>query len=542
MNDPVRPAAPGSLTPEPTSASGRPSAIAASVSNLKLKFAGEDALLFQGVTLSFRQGEHTLLLGPSGCGKSTLLQVLSGLIPGSIEVPMLADETVVPKRWGYVFQDPDTQFCMPYVDEELAFVLENLQVPREQMQARISRHLRQVGLDLPDPHVPIQSLSQGMKQRLAIATALATEPDVLFLDEPTALLDDGGTEQVWRTIRSVADGMTLIAVEHKIEGVADLFDRIVVLGPSGEIVADGAAADVFAGYRSELNRYGIWYPGIWEERDRELGGRRASQATKDDRRSCEAEIAERTEIKRANAEGEIGRKEVAERTSPPIVELRNYRGLRGTKPVIEAERAEIRPGDWIAVMGDNGAGKSSLLLAIMRLIKTEGLCRVAGRELRKTEQLAEHAAFVFQNPELQFVTNSVRDEVEYSLLVDGAEAGERRGRSERLMEELQLEDCASRHPYQLSMGQKRRLSVASAIVRGQRLLLLDEPTFGLDARNTFAMLELLERLRSEGMAILMVTHDPRIAERYCTVVWRVREGRLTDAIDLSAQADVASSR
>ena len=206
------------------------------------------------------------------------------------------------------------------------------------------------------------------------------------------------------------------------------------------------------------------------------------------------------------------------------------------------ESAEIKPGDWIAVMGDNGAGKSSLLLAIMRLIKTEGLCRVAGGEFRKTEQLAEHAAFVFQNPEFQFVTYTVRDEIEYSLLVDGVEAGERRERSGRLMEELQLTDCASRHPYQLSMGQKRRLSVASAIVRGQRLLLLDEPTFGLDARNTFAMLELLERLRSEGMAILMVTHDPRIAERYCTSVWRVWEGRLADAIDLSAPADMAASR
>ena len=487
-----------------------PGVIAAGVANLKLKFAGEDALLFRGVSLSFRKGEHTLLLGPSGCGKSTLLQVLSGLIPGSIEVPMLADETVVPERWGFVFQDPDTQFCMPYADEEIAFVLENLLVPREEMPDRISRHLRQVGLDLPDPHAPIQTLSQGMKQRLAIATALATEPEVLFLDEPTALLDEEGTEQVWRTIRSVAGGRTLIAVEHKIEGVADLFDRIVVLGPDGEIVADGSAEEIFTNYQSELNRFGIWYPGIWGERDRAPGRRRGK---------INPELSDR-----------------------PIVELRNYRGLRGTKPVIEVERAEIKPGDWIAVMGDNGAGKSSLLLAIMRLIKTEGLCRVSGRELRKTEQLAEHAAFVFQNPEFQFVTYTVRDEVEYSLLVDGVEAEERRERSERLMEELQLAQFASRHPYQLSMGQKRRLSVASAIVRGQRLLLLDEPTFGLDARNTFAMLELLERLRSEGMAIVMVTHDSRIADRCCTAVWRIREGRLADAIDLSAPADMAASR
>jgi len=480
--------------------------IATGVTNLKLKFAGEDALLFKGVSLSFRRGEHTLLLGPSGCGKSTLLQVLSGLIPGSIEVPMIADEVIVPERWGYVFQDPDTQFCMPYVDEEIAFVLENLQVPREEMPARIERYLRQVGLSFPDPHVPIQTLSQGMKQRLAIASALATEPEVLFLDEPTALLDEEGTEQVWQTIRSLADGMTLIVVEHKIEGVVDLFDRIVVIGPSGEVVADGTASEVISLRKKELDRYGVWYPGVWENRSR------------------------------------FRDQPLPASDSPPMLTMERYCGFRGSTAVIEAERADVFPADWIGIMGDNGAGKSSLLLAVMRLIKTEGHCEVAGRELKKVEHLAEHAAFVFQNPELQFVAHSVRDEIEYSLAVDGVPLEERRARSAELMDTLQLREAADRHPYQLSMGQKRRLSIASAIIRGQRLLLLDEPTFGLDARNTFAMLDLLERLRTEGMAIMMVTHDPRIVERYCTKLWRVREGRLADAIDLSAPANVAASR
>ncbi|XID92451.1 ABC transporter ATP-binding protein [Paenibacillaceae bacterium WGS1546] len=480
---------------------------AAGVVNLKLKFTGEDALLFQGVSLAFRPGERALLLGPSGCGKSTLLQVLSGLIPRSIEVPMLADETIVPEKWGYVFQDPDAQFCMPYVDEELAFVLENLQVPREEMPERIVRHLRQVGLDLPDPHVPIQTLSQGMKQRLAIAAALATEPDVLFLDEPTALLDEEGTKQVWSAIRAVASGMTLIVVEHKTEQIADLFDRVVVLGPAGEVIADGEPASVFERHRRELDRYGIWHPGTWETR-------------------------------------EPSRRVASERGAapPPLLELERYRGIRGGDAVVEVGQVAVKPGDWIGVMGDNGAGKSSLLLAIMRLIRTEGTCRVEGRELLRTERLAEHVAFVFQNPELQFVTNAVRDEIEYSLLVDGADADERRAKSDNLLRELHLREVEGRHPYQLSMGQKRRLSVASAIVRGQRLLLLDEPTFGLDARNTFALLELLERLRAEGTAILMVTHDSRIVERYCTSLWRVREGRLADVAHFSAPADMAASR
>jgi energy-coupling factor transporter ATP-binding protein EcfA2 len=198
-----------------------------SVTNLRLKYPGDDApLIFQGVSFSIERGEKVLLLGPSGCGKSTLLQVLSGIVPDMIELPLKADEIRRPSRWGYVFQDPDTQFCMPYIDEEIAFVLENQEVPREDMPARIRYYLDLVGLHVPDAHTLISTLSQGMKQRLAIASVLALEPEVLFLDEPTALLDDEGTKQVWDTIRAISGDKTLLIVEHKISGMLDLLDRL----------------------------------------------------------------------------------------------------------------------------------------------------------------------------------------------------------------------------------------------------------------------------------------------------------------------------
>ncbi len=142
------------------------------VNNLRLKFPGEESLLFRDLSLSLYQGEKVLFLGPSGCGKSTLLQVLSGLIPQAVEVPIKAEEIQVPDSWGFVFQDPDTQFCMPYVDEEMAFVLENLQVPREQMPEKIVHYLNMVGLHFEEIHRSIQTLSQGMKQRLALASIL----------------------------------------------------------------------------------------------------------------------------------------------------------------------------------------------------------------------------------------------------------------------------------------------------------------------------------------------------------------------------------
>lgn len=247
--------------------------LAVCVEGLRLKYPGEDRLLFKDLSFSAVPGEKVLLLGPSGCGKSTLLQVLSGMIPRATEVPMKCEVQRVPDSWGYVFQDPDTQFCMPYVDEELAFVLENLSVPREEMRERMLAALEEVGLELDELHTPIAHLSQGMKQRLALASALLLEPEVLFLDEPSALLDPEGREQIWSAVKDVSEGRTLIIVEHRIEEMAQYVDRVVLFSPDGEILGDGPPAAIFTDYEQELKSYGIWYPGVWEDYAQSPAGR-----------------------------------------------------------------------------------------------------------------------------------------------------------------------------------------------------------------------------------------------------------------------------
>jgi energy-coupling factor transporter ATP-binding protein EcfA2 len=465
-----------------------------SVTNLRLKYPGDDApLIFQGVSFSIEPGEKVLLLGPSGCGKSTLLQVLSGIVPDMIELPLKADEIRRPSRWGYVFQDPDTQFCMPYMDEEIAFVLENQEVPREEMPARIRYYLDLVGLNLPDAHTLISTLSQGMKQRLAIASVLALEPEVLFLDEPTALLDDEGTKQVWDTIRSISGDKTLVIVEHKISGMLDLLDRLIILTPEGGILADGPPQILFELYKKQMREYGIWYPEVWADYVRE---RQEADATP----------------------------QCVEPQEPAMV-FQDFVGLRGGQIKTSVDNFSVYPGDWITVVGANGAGKSSLLLAIMRLIPTRGSCVIAGAKGNKVEQLAEQVGFVFQNPEFQFVTNSVEEELTYGL-PEGQQG--QWAAVELLLRQYDLLALRERHPFQLSMGQKRRLSVATAMVRGPRILLLDEPTFGLDARGTLRMLEGLEQLRASGVTIVMVTHDHEIVQRWATRVWQVNAGRVTE--------------
>ncbi|MGZ7440728.1 ABC transporter ATP-binding protein [Paenibacillus sp. TH7-28] len=501
---------------------------AVEVCDLRLKFPGETRFVFKDLSFRAFRGEKVLLLGPSGSGKSTLLQVLSGIIPQLVEVPMRYASQRLPHSWGFLFQDPDTQFCMPYVDEELAFTLENLGVPRPEMEARMEAVLQDVGLRLPELHMPIHALSQGMKQRLALASVLLGDPEVLLLDEPSALLDPEGREQIWQSVSRIAKDRTLIIVEHRIEEILalGLVDRVALFGPDGRLLGQGPPQAIFAEFRRELKEFGIWYPGVWTE----------FLAAPEGRRLLEPAPSRGGETGASSA-GLSAPSAGASTGFAPLVELKGFRGLRMGKPVIEVGDATVMPGDFIAVTGPNGAGKSSLLLSLMGLLKTEGEYVLQGVPMqggkvrrrvrrRQMERTAREIGFVFQNPEFQFVADRVDEEVAFSLREDGLSAEGIHERTVRILRQFGLEGYEGRHPYQLSLGQKRRLSVASAAVREQPLLLLDEPTFGQDAANAFAILSLCEELRRSGTAIVMVTHEEWIAATVATQRWEVREGRL----------------
>ncbi|GAA0379751.1 ABC transporter ATP-binding protein [Bacillus horti] len=484
------------------------------VKDLRLKFPGASSLLFTDLSLAIEEGEKVLLLGPSGCGKSTLLQVLSGMIPQSIDIPVKAEEVSLPESWGFLFQDPDTQFCMPFVDEELAFVLENLCLPQDQMHARIEELLHMVGLRLENPHIPIQSLSQGMKQRLALASVLALKPNALFLDEPTALLDPSGTIQIWQLIKQLDIVQTVVIVEHKINEIIDYVDRVILLSPGGNIVADAQPETLFTEYRSLLIDYGIWYPDVWEDYSIL---RKKNKATKG---VITEEIWSPTlNIKSNNS------------VSETLIQLNQFMGYRGSEAKLNIAEAEVTRNDWIAITGENGAGKSTLLLALMQLIKTSGSYLLKGSQIEGFHtDLSSQIGYVFQNPEFQFVTNSVYDELAYSLKMMSIAQKQLEGTIAETITRFELDGKENVHPYQLSMGQKRRLSVATAMIMKKNLLLLDEPTFGQDAKNTFAILEQLEQLRREGTTIIMVTHDMEIVKHFATKVWIIEKGTLAEQL------------
>ncbi|MCO7176184.1 ABC transporter ATP-binding protein [Sporolactobacillus kofuensis] len=455
------------------------------VTNLRLAFPKQDKMLFKDLNFRYEKGEKILMLGPSGCGKSTLLQVLSGLIPSSITYPMRAENQSIPKSCGFIFQDPDTQFCMPYIDEEIAFVLENRKIQRDEMPRLIQYYLDQVGLQLQNTHQLIRKLSGGMKQRLAIASILALEPEVLFLDEPTALLDPEGTEKLWQTVRQIGKERTLVIVEHKIDHVLDFIDRVVLFNEKGEIFADGPKKETLERFQDKLDEYGIWHPGIW--------------ATYEKQQTSVQLVSEK-----------------------PILILDHFKVMRQKKIKFQTERMTIYRGDWVAVIGENGAGKSTLIEGIMQLLKTKGKINWSFTHSEA------HTQFVFQNPEYQFVTDSVRDELGFSLKLNKINDEEIKRRVDEALSRFALIDQQHQHPFQLSIGQKRRLSVASALISHPDVLILDEPTFGQDARNTFALLDLFQQLRQNGTTLIMVTHEMEIVRRFATRIITIKDGRVIE--------------
>ena len=477
------------------------------VKNLRLTFPGSGNLLFKDLSVQIMEGEKVLILGPSGSGKSTLLQVLTGLVPGAIQLPLKYDELTQPDSWGYVFQDPDSQFCMPYVDEEIAFVLENLGVKREEMHSQIVAYLKQVGLELTNVHTPICQLSQGMKQRLAIASVLALQPSTLVFDEPTAMLDPEGTEQIWQTIQSVAADRTVIIVEHKIDHVLDFVDRVIVLDTEGQIIADGTTEHIFSTYKETLRDYGIWFPGVWQEY-----------------------VASRDWSKQL----------LVQQHNEPIIKLDTFQVLRRKEAKLNVQDAKVYPGEWICVTGKNGAGKSTLLLGLMNVLNHDGKYFLHGTQVKKKDLISDTVGFVFQNPEYQFVTNRVFDEIAFTLKQEQKPAEQIQHIVQNCLDSFSLSKQQEQHPYQLSVGQKRRLSVATAIVKDQSVLLLDEPTFGQDAKNTFALLEMIESCREQGITIIMVTHDMDVLTHFATRVWTVEHGVLFEEEAIVDQKKVNS--
>lgn len=522
----------------------RPSAPLLTVRGLSVTHADAARAAPCDVGFDIHPGEVVLLLGPSGSGKSTLTLALNGLIPHALPAAMTGTVTVggldtsttptatMSTRVAMVFQDPDAQIVTGTVYDEVAFGPENLLLPRAEVERRTEDALRRVGLWARRAENP-DRLSGGGRQRLAIACALAMGSPLIVLDEPTANLDSQGVADVYAALADVvADGeRALLLVEHDLDAAMAFATRTIVLDRDGRVAFDGPAAEVIRTHVDELIEMGVWLPAATLAA---LRMRREGMhidplpLTPEDLAGAlaDADGAEgRTAPAAPGYPGDAGCRSAAD----PVIRARGLSVRRGRAGILHDVDLDIERGSLTAIVGANGAGKTTLVQGLAGVVPPpKGRVDVAGIDpgTATPRDLAAQIGFVFQNPEHQFIAHTVFDELAHGLRLRGTPDDEIAVRVGEMLARFGLEDKAGVHPFLLSGGEKRRLSVGTALISRPPVLALDEPTFGQDRARATELLTLLRGLREEGTTVIVVTHDLQLVADHATHTVILADGRV----------------
>ncbi len=480
-----------------------------SVRDLVYTYPGATVAALEVGAWEIADGEFVLVAGKSGSGKSTLLRTLNGIVPhftggtmaGVVEVAglnaMTQGPTVMSQTVGFVAQNPEAHAVLDRVEAEIAFPLENAGLPPTEMRLRVEEVLDQLSLtDLRNR--PISSLSGGERQRVAIGVALGLRPSVLVLDEPTSQLDPLSANDVLHALVRLNEdlGLTVILAEHRLDRILRHADRLTYLD-NGRIVADGEARDTVSAVAGvppvvELGRRLGWQPMPLTIKEARSHSRGLHQKT--------------TEPGRPNAQSAT----VDERG--PLLEVEGlgfaYNGHRTLNDVSLA----VGPGEAVALLGRNGSGKTTLLRCIVGLLQRQaGDIRLEGRSIvgRDVADIVRTVGYLPQYPDDLLYAESVSAELgatlkNHGLMVDDELVLKR-------LEELGLGQEADRYPRDLSVGQRQRVAFGAITVNQPQLLLMDEPTRGLDRQAKDALVALWRGWLAAGMGLLLVTHDVELA-------------------------------
>ena len=536
------------------------------LTDITYTYEGETSPVINGVSLRVEPGEFVLILGPSGCSKSTLLNVLNGTIPHTLRGELGGHAVVCGKsvpdtkvtnfatEVGMVFQDPEAQIINTRVRDEVCFGLENLCRPADEIMARQAEALAYVGL--PDAgDLSIFDMSGGQKQRVSIAAVLAARPRLLVLDEPTANLDPAGMAEVFAVLHRLNRefGTTIIMVEHRVDELADRVTRVIMMD-RGEVVFDGKPRAAFARRReghseeAETIATSAWFPQV-SEFALELATAAGIAVAPD---VMPLNVTEAV----AFAEGVMARglvqstaKPAAPESAAPGEKLLSIRdltfGYTRERPILKNVSLELETKSIVALVGQNGSGKTTLARALIGINPVErGTVYLGDRDISDLgpREISAEIGYVFQNPDHQFVTDQIDEEVAYGLKVRGFAEDFIARRVDEVLDIVDLARYRQRSPFNLSLGERRRLSVATMLVLEPRLLVLDEPTIGQDHERAQHLMRLMDRLRERySTTILMITHDVRLVAEWADRAIALRGGGI--AFDgtpeaLFAQADL----
>lgn len=468
---------------------------------------GRTRPVLPGIDLDIPAGQRLLLVGASGSGKSTLLRALAGVLETTGSGDLTGQVTIGDRppgeragRVGLVLQEPGAGLVGASVGRDVAFGLENVALPREQMPGRVAAALHAVGLGGLPLDTPTSALSGGQTQRLALAGALALEPDLLLLDEPTAMLDPDSAAEVRAAVDQVAGarGLTTVIVEHRLQQWLPQVDRLVVLDEQGRVSHDGPPEEVLARHGDELAAAGIWVPGVPAPEPMALPSEALGAGDGPGTGDLGAPLARCAPL-------EVRR---------PVPRAD---GTRAERLVLRTDdELRVAPGAAVALVGPSGGGKSTWLRVLAGFQDSGGSVRIGDLDPAdppRPEALPAAVGWVPQWSSAAIVARSVLEEVLATTRHLGRERSEDRERARRLLDVLGLGHLADADPRWLSGGEQRRLAVAAAAFHGPDLLLADEPTVGQDRGTWAAVTGLLLAQRAAGRGVVVATHDDALVAR-----------------------------
>jgi len=511
--------------------------------NVSFSYRGSNTVL-RDVNLKIRRGEFFGIVGPTGAGKTTLLYAISGVVPHYYS-GLLSGRVVtcgldtsrhtlneISRKANLVMQDPESQLFNLHVTEELRWGLENLGVSNDEIDERVNQVAKFMKIDNLKDRLTF-NLSGGEKQKVAIASVYALEPEVILLDEPTSELDSQGSDLVFEVVRKLTSrkGTTVIMVEHKVEQLAEFADRIALMN-DGKILTISEPREFFL--NGALHEAGIDPPQIVELGHRLKSRFPASRIPLTLAEAVQAYGGFPRSYNGSDNHAHGKRAKVRDSSSKPIIDVVD---LELTYPPPHEHTAlkdinlTIDRGEFTALIGHNGSGKTTLARCIVGLLKpTRGRVYVNGVDNRNIplSRMAQSVGFVFQNPNHQIFNDTVWSEITCGLKNLKKPRDYIKQRGEEVLKLMDLERYRDIHPFRLGEGTKQRVAVASILAMNPELLIVDEPTTGHSPREAMMVCELLQSLNKEGMTILMVTHSMPLVAQYATRVIVLADGKIVD--------------